>query len=150
LFVVDQSSQQVHVRLSPAARCFLALLGGGLLLALVIAACLQPDPRGFGTHEHLGLPPCTFSTWFGLRCPFCGMTTAWAHTLRGQLAAAVAANAGGPLLALAAMLAGPWMLASAIRGRPVLGRPSDLLLATAGLAVTAVILIDWLRRILPG
>lgn len=78
------------------------------------------------------------------------MTTAWAHTLRGQLAAAVAANAGGPLLALAAMLAGPWMLASAIRGRPVLGQPSDLLLATAGLAVTAVILIDWLRRILPG
>ena len=126
----------------------LALAGGGLLLALGIAACLHPDPRGIGTHEHLGLPPCTFSIWFGLRCPFCGMTTAWAHTVRGQVGAAWAANAGGPLLALAAMLAGPWMVASAVRGRPLLGRPSEPLLAAAGLIVAAVIMVDWLRRIL--
>ena len=136
--------------MSPAARGLLATLGGGLLLALVIAACLHPDPRGIGTHEHLGLPPCTFFTWFGLRCPFCGMTTAWAHTMRGQLAAALAANAGGPLLALAAMVAGPWMVASAVRGRPVLGTPSDLLLAAVGLVLAAVTMLDWLRRILFG
>jgi hypothetical protein len=147
---VNQSSHNAPDRFSPAARWSLAVFGGGLLLALVIAACLQPDPRGIGTHEQLGLPPCTFSTWFGMRCPFCGMTTAWAHAVRGELAAAVAANAGGPVLALAAIVAGPWMLASAVGGRPLFGRPSEPLLAAGAVAVAVLIVVDWLRRILAG
>lgn len=126
----------------------LAAAGGSLLLALAIAACLHPDSRGVGTHQQLGLPPCTFSIWFGLRCPLCGMTTAWAHTVRGQFGAALSANWGGPVLALAAAMGGPWMLAGAVRGRLLPGRPSEPLLAAAGVLITFLILTDWLRRIL--
>lgn len=56
-----------------------AIIGTALLLVLVIAAGLAPDPRGEGTHTQLGLPPCGWATHFGKPCPTCGMTTAFAH-----------------------------------------------------------------------
>jgi hypothetical protein len=78
------------------------------------------------------------------------MTTAWAHSVRGQFVAAAAANAGGPLLALAAMIAGPWALASAIRGRPLWAWPDQRWLAAGGVAIAALVMADWLRRLLSG
>lgn len=63
----------------PLAYALIALLG------LAIGRSLSPDPRGFGTHESLGLPPCTFRYLTGLPCPGCGMTTAVAHAAHGDL-----------------------------------------------------------------
>ena len=47
----------------------------------------------------------------------CGMTTAWAHLVRGQWLAACRANVGGVLLGLLAMVGAPWLLGSACQGR---------------------------------
>ena len=43
-----------------------------------LARSIEPDQRGYGTHEQVGLPPCTFIRVFNVRCPTCGMMTSFA------------------------------------------------------------------------
>lgn len=74
-------------------------LGGVVLLG--VALWLTPDPRGFGTHTQLGQPECGFLLVTKLPCPTCGMTTAFAHAVRGQWLRAIVAQPMGFLLALA-------------------------------------------------
>jgi len=92
-------------------------LGLGLLIPLAVAGVLKPDATGHGTHQQLGLPPCTIYHLFGTPCPTCGMTTSWAHLVRGQVVGAVRANLAGTLLGALAILAVPWLLVSTARGR---------------------------------
>lgn len=121
-----------------------------LAAVLCVAAVLEPDARGLGTHRQLGLPPCTLVYWFGLRCPSCGMTTSWSHMVRGQVGRAVAANVGGALLCLTAMVLVPWLAASAVVGRWIVRRPSDAWVVRAALAVVAITLVDWSVRLAAG
>lgn len=76
------------------------LLGVGPLILLGVALTLNPSKSGLGTHQQLGLPPCSMRVLFGVRCPACGMTTSWSHFARGQWIDSVMANPGGFLLAL--------------------------------------------------
>ena len=126
----------------------MALAGSGLLGLLAIAAVLKPSPLGYGTHEQVGLPPCTFSVLFGRPCPTCGMTTAWAHLVRGQWFDACRANAGGVLLGILAMVAGPWLLGSALRGDWLGIRPDGRVVAWIFAIVFLVTMIDWAIRLL--
>ena len=128
-------------------RLLVTFVGSVLVALLVTAACLTPNPRGMGTHRQLGLPSCTFVQWFGIRCPSCGMTTSWAHLVRGHVASAFRANAGGTLLALVALVCGPWLLVSGLRGRWVLGPPREMAILAAGLVIVAVTLFDWTLRL---
>lgn len=143
----NRSPDSDSARLSKAARwsCAAAALAAASMLA--VAAWLTPEPRGLGTHEQLGLPPCGFIEAWQMRCPSCGMTTAWAHAVRGQMVQALAANVGGTLLAWVAMAAVPWALAAACTGRWLLipGRWSWLLAGSA--VVLAITLADWLFRL---
>jgi len=94
-------------------RLTLVLVGVSALGLLATAATLTPSEDGFGTHQQLGLPPCSFSMMCnGLPCPSCGMTTSWSHMMRGQIIQSFNANPGGALLALSALVAGPWTLLS--------------------------------------
>lgn len=110
---------------------------------------LQPDPRGYGTHEQLGLTPCYFHELTGLACPMCGSTTAWALVSRGAWTQAAAANLAATLLCLATLLAIPTLLAVAINGRWLLVRPSGRWVLILGLAWLVVVVFDWFRRIYP-
>lgn len=117
--------------------------GGVLLAALAVARSLSPDPSGYGTHRQLGLPPCTFVALFGKRCPSCGMTTAWAHLTRGQVRRAAAANLGGAVLGITAMIAAPWLILSAAAGRWLVARPTEVRLIAYSTVVAAVVFVDW-------
>jgi hypothetical protein len=122
----------------------------GLIAVLLTAAWLKPDPSGRGTHQQLGLPPCTFAYLFGQPCPTCGMTTSWAHAMQGEFAAACRANVGGTLLVLVAMVVAVWTLACTIAGRMLFIQRFDRIGLGVGLIVVAVTLADWARRLLAG
>jgi hypothetical protein len=140
---VVQSNSSETARLPWHARLLLAAVGGGLVALLVTAALLEPSPRGYGTHQQLRLPPCSFQMLFGMRCPSCGMTTSWSHMMHGHVVQSLEANSGGALLALAAIVFGPWSLVSGLRGRWLL-RPLDERIALV-LVVTILVvtLLDW-------
>lgn len=134
-------------RLTWPQRLALLTLGGTLLTLLITARLLDPNPQGYGTHQQLGLPPCTFQQWFGKRCPSCGMTTAWTHLLRGHCGRALQSNAGGALLGVAAGLLTPWLLLSGLRGRWWWKPLDDRLALGFGLVLVLVTISDWIVRV---
>jgi hypothetical protein len=133
-------------------RCLTAVFGAGLIALLAVAVCIVPSPKGYGTHTQIGLgswklQQCSFKQLVGVRCPSCGMTTSWAHFVRGHWLQAVQANSGGALLALVASIAGPWLLASGVLGNWFLGRPNEWLVVAIAAAVVVLTLIDWTIRL---
>jgi hypothetical protein len=91
------------------------LLVGGSMLLLATAAVIEPDARGFGTHTQLGFPPCGFLTLTGLPCPGCGLTTAFAHGIRGQWSLAASANPLGLALFFVVCASIPLGILAAVR-----------------------------------
>ncbi len=118
-----------------------------LTAGLIVAFRLEPDPRGFGTHQQMGFPPCTFRTFFGVSCPSCGMTTSFALFTKGRLFEAARANFAGLLLAICCAVQIPWCWFSAARGRALgIGRPEVVLLWIM-LAICSISLAQWLARL---
>lgn len=134
-------------RLSQAQRRWAFVVGCVLIGLLVTAAILKPNPDGMGTHQQLGLPPCTMVALFGIRCPSCGMTTSWSYFMRGAFVASWGANPGGFCLAIVAAVAGTLSFVTAFRGsyRPLLSAKAA---ALTMLAISALTLVDWLSKIL--
>ena len=131
-------------------RLVLVVMGGSLLALLAIAVYLSPDPRGFGTHQRLGLPPCMFLEAFEIRCPSCGMTTSWSNLVRGNVIRSIQANSGGTLLAVIAMIAGPWAFLSGCRGSWLGGWPNEWMVVFLAFVLVTVTLIDWGFRLVVG
>ena len=122
-------------------------LAGLPLVLLMIAGQLEPSPIGMGTHQQLGLPPCTMRVLAGMRCPGCGMTTSWSYLMHGQWRESLAANLGGFMLAFYSLAF------AAVCGRVGLtGRmPSyqiQRFLALGLLAIAAVAIATWGLRML--
>jgi hypothetical protein len=93
------------VELAPVsgwARWSHALLLLGVLVMVGVGLYLTPDPAGHGTHQQLGLPPCTIYYLTGRPCPSCGLTTSVSAILHGQFGLAWRANPMGFLIVAAA------------------------------------------------
>jgi hypothetical protein len=93
-------SPRARLKPSQINRLVAGLVLAGSLGLLIVAALLQPDPAGMGTHEQMGLPACGFKTATSLPCVSCGMTTSFAHAANGQLLTAFSVQPLGALLAL--------------------------------------------------
>ncbi len=128
-------------------RLLMGLVGTVLAGLLATAAWLAPSSRGMGTHQQLGLPPCTLVALYGMRCPSCGMTTSWSHLMRGNVFGSVQANAAGFLLGVLALITAPWLLSSALWGRFTVAPPGDWTLIVLTCLVVGVTLGDWLYRL---
>ena len=123
-----------------------AALAATPITLLLVASRLQPNSAGLGTHQQLGLPPCSMRVIFGFRCPSCGMTTSWAHFMNGQWADSFQVNSGGFLFAILSIAFAFCALKSAWTGQlPTL--TSQRLLGVSLLAVAAVTLVDWTLRL---
>jgi hypothetical protein len=136
--------------LSRSERWLLAGFGLGLVILLGTAKVMTANQSGLGTHQQLGLPPCSVRVLYGIRCPSCGMTTSWAHLLDGNLVASLGVNPAGTLLCFLAILAAPMTLWMAWSGQ---GTQSGWFIrfnmVTLILAL-AISLIDWIVRLSLG
>lgn len=117
------------------------------IVLLAIALNLEPSPQGLGTHQQLGLPPCSMRVMFGIRCPGCGMTTSWSHFMHGNWITSMQVNLGGFLLALASVAGAFLSLRSAWTCElPALRIQRAVTISMAGIGL--VTLLDWFRRLL--
>jgi hypothetical protein len=116
---VTPSAPSAALRLAKLARARTAagLVLLGCLAILSLAAWLKPDPRGFGTHAQLGTGPCGALVMTGYPCPTCGMTTAFAHTVRGQWLRAFWVQPAGFVLALGTLVVAGIAVWTVICGR---------------------------------
>ncbi len=103
-------------------RLIVAIGTAACLTLLAIAIYLQPDSRGYGTHEQLFLLPCGFYKVTSLPCPTCGMTTAYANMVRFRIGAALRAQSFGTLLCVLSTAGGLVGLFCLTAGIPVLYR----------------------------
>lgn len=93
-----------------------AVVAAGALVVLFLAMRLAPDPRGVGTHEQLGLPPCGLVATFGVPCPSCGFTTTFTLAAHGRLLRAFINQPFGLLLFVGTVLAVPIGVVGATKG----------------------------------
>lgn len=134
-------------QLHPWARVAAALWAVFLIGGFFIATRLEPNPAGLGTHQQLGLPPCSMQVLLGAPCPSCGMTTSFAHFVRGQFLQSAQANLAGLMLAIVCVVNIPWSGAIAFTGTYRSNYPvSELFLWTVG-PITVVAVIQWLFRL---
>jgi hypothetical protein len=140
---VTQRPLASPIRLAAKERWSLVLAALGLAAVLATAGWLSPDPRGFGTHQQLGLPPCTFKALFGVRCPACGMTTSWSNLIHGRIGLALRAHVVGTLLGASAVATVVWLLACAACGRWLGWTPDADAAGRLVLIPAAMVLIEW-------
>ena len=123
--------------LSRRSRFLAAVVGTGLLSVLLLASQLRPDPRGWGTHEQLGLPPCTFLS----------MTTAWAQVTHGRPLDALQTHATGSLLALGTLATGLTAVVVAARGKPLRWQPGEKSIAVTAVLLAGAVFVEWIVRV---
>ncbi|MCS7167849.1 MAG: DUF2752 domain-containing protein [Gemmatales bacterium] len=134
-------------------RGILTLVGLGMLGVLLVAYRLNPyeadgQPRLYGTHEQLGLPPCGFFRTTRLPCPSCGLTTSFSLCMHGDLQAAWRAHSAGPILVFVCIFGGMWFLMAAWTGQRC-GLPSWHWLSTvAAWAILLLVLGAWTGRLI--
>jgi len=109
----DEKSEQ-----RPREHYFL-LVGAFIVLAGVVTLgwVIDPDPRGFGTHERLGLPECQSIKLFGFPCPGCGVTTSVSNFWHGNFQTSFVKQPFGFLLAMLVPSVALGAIVSHFRGR---------------------------------
>jgi hypothetical protein len=117
------------------------------LSVLAIARWLTPDPRGFGTHQQLGLPPCAFHAWTGLPCPTCGLTTSFAYMARLQITSSFAAHPLGVPLFTLTVIASAIAVCGAIRAWPLDSTLSRLRIHGLAVIIAISAALSWLARL---
>jgi hypothetical protein len=120
------------------------------LALLAVAVALPPDPRGFGTHMRLGTGPCGVLIVTGYPCPTCGMTTAFAHVVRGEWWRAFLVQPAGFVLALGTLALTVVSAATLARGRWPRVRLPFVTPYRAFLALLVLLLGGWAFKIVVG
>lgn len=142
----DSRPAPVGCRVSMGGR--LALVGLAMLLGagFLLARAVEPDDRGYGTHERFGLPPCSFQVAFGIPCPSCGSTTSFAYFVRGAWGAALRSNLSAFGLAVTSLVVIPWSLWSAACGRTWRVESPEWLALGVIAVLCAAAIVDWIQK----
>jgi hypothetical protein len=96
------------------------IMGGGILAVaalILLGLLLEPDPRGYGTHEKLGMRPCMPMELWNVPCPGCGVTTSVTHAMNGDLPGSLRVQPFGLVVVLGVLAFFAWALLGHLRGR---------------------------------
>ncbi|WP_437187692.1 DUF2752 domain-containing protein [Planctomicrobium sp. SH668] len=134
--------------LSWLQRTVLVLVSLGVLGTFALSLTITPDPRGFGSHQQLGLPPCLFQMLFGIPCPGCGGTTSFAHFVRGEWMSSLRAHPAAFVGCLAGLLFVPWAIGSSIKGKPIFVKTTSSLLFWMLTTISLIAVLQWAPHLL--
>jgi hypothetical protein len=130
--------------LSPGEIPVLVLTSLALVVLFVVMNVLtEPDARGHGTHEQLGMAPCSWPILYDKPCPTCGVTTSVSWLSHGRPFKSFMTQPFGFALGVFGLW---WIFASvqAIRRREsLLFRLSQWPMLLVVLGITALVLIGW-------
>ena len=98
-------------------RALAAVVAMVAAVSLVMLARIEPDARGHGTHEQLGLDPCGWPMHYGIPCPTCGCTTAACLLVHGRVVDALVTQPFGAVFAAFGALVGVHAVSCLVRGR---------------------------------
>lgn len=117
------------------------------LFLLGLGLFLEPDARGWGTHEQLGFRPCWPMRQWNLPCPGCGVTTAVTLAAHGRPLASLRTQPFGLVLFAATLAAAAWALAGHARGRDLYAELPGLPWKRLVVLFGALALLAWLYKL---
>lgn len=127
-------------------RAFALVALAAVLALVVMLARVTPDPRGYATHEALGLTACGWPQIYGKPCPTCGVTTAACWLVHGSPFRALSTQPFGALAMATLLWIAGFALWSLARGRSFL-LPFLLLPLMRGFGGTILVfLLAWLWK----
>ena len=119
-----------------------------VLVGLAVAGLwVEPDPRGFGTHERLGMPPCLPMELWNVPCPGCGVTTALVLAAHGSLLGSLRAQPFGLIVAMALLAFSVWAPLAHLRGRDLWHDLVVVRLPRLGPVLAALLVLSWLYKV---
>ncbi len=127
-----------------------ALLGGALLVLAglwLVRFSTQPDPRGLGTHEQLGMPPCNLLEYTGVPCPGCGVTTSLSLAYHGSIGEAFLTQPFGLFLAFALPLFAVGAIVACLRGYDLRGELGRARTRWSAIGMVILLLSAWIYKI---
>lgn len=146
------------VELTPCtgfARFVAAVLLLSIVVVFGIAMQLTPSPTGLGTHQSLGRllgeadwPPCTSVVVFGLPCPTCGMTTSFAHFVRGQWFASFHVQPAGFILAMGCAVGAAYCGYVFVSGKRVRVRSRWYSAGRVAMLLIGIVVVGWAYKLI--
>ena len=139
LIPIQQSS--VNPVVDRVVSAAIILIAAAMVLLLL---SVSPDDRGHGTHEQLGMSPCSWAQGpDGFPCPTCGVTTAASHLVHLQPLQAVATQPFGAALALAGLALAVLALGCLVGRKSFLDFLAWLPYGSIVVGFTVLLLLSW-------
>jgi hypothetical protein len=120
---------------------------GGVAALVVLGVFVDPDPRGFGTHERLGLPACKPMEWWGVPCPGCGVTTSLALVAHGHPWSSIVNQPFGFAFAFVLVAFAAWALVQAFRGRDLSKAVNELRVGRLVMWLALLMAASWIYKL---
>jgi hypothetical protein len=114
----------------------------------VLGRALQPDPRGWGTHEQLGFRPCSPMSRWNVPCPGCGVTTSIALAARGRVLDGLCTQPFGLVALATALAAATWAFLGHARGRDLYAELPRVRWRRWGSALATLAFLAWVYKLM--
>jgi len=113
---------------------------------VVLGVFVPPDPRGYGTHEMLGMRPCMPMELWNVPCPGCGVTTSVTHAATGDLLGSLRVQPFGFLLVVGLVAFVLWAWIGHFRGRDLWDRLQEFRWSRWASILGALMALAWIYK----